>query len=266
MAWATTSADFFFDVSANRVDRLGYENRVGKIDAPPLLSLPATVWTPGTKYEVPTSAALVAAWSDSNDDDIAGPGARRLLIDGLSEDWDEIGELISMDAGAPAISALKYRRINRCVVIAAGSVEANVGTVTIKHGALTLAHIDPGVGSTQQAVFSIPRNRNGFLTKVWANLRQAPTVPPTKISQGTLSMSVRSGIHTSEPAKSSAYQFSVSGPGSSHVEHSFQFPLKILGPADLLLELATINDFGESFHGGFSLAHGDIAVPSGARS
>jgi len=98
-------------------------------------------------------------------DDVAGSGARVVALDVLDSNWDRQFILLSTaGAAASADSAITINRINGATCILTGTYGGrNVGTINIETtGGTLLDVINPDIGFSQQAVFTVPR---GFSMK-----------------------------------------------------------------------------------------------------
>jgi hypothetical protein len=103
-------------------------------------------------------------------DTAAGNNAREITIEGLDSNWDEVSEAVATaGAGASAATSASFIRVNRAYVSSVGTYgESNNANVTIEDsgGAADMILISNSLGQTQDAQYTIPRLRYGFLTRV----------------------------------------------------------------------------------------------------
>ena len=95
--------------------------------------------TPGSILDItfPSTAATIGMASTSTDDAGGGIGAIAVLIEGLDENFVEIGEAIVLTGQTKVASTLTYIAINNATVVAVGSTGWNVGTIYIGDSAQT---------------------------------------------------------------------------------------------------------------------------------
>jgi len=128
------------------------------------------VWENATAYSYPSSAVTMTLASSSSSD--AGVS---VLINGLDANYLPLSETIAFTAGnyTGVTTTNSYFRINSMsltVVPSAGS--SNVGTITLKNGGTTYAQINPGIGRTQSAIYTVPANGTFYLkrTQGWTSM------------------------------------------------------------------------------------------------
>ena len=115
-----------------------------------------TVWTNGTDlYVYPTTATTAVATSSSTDDN-----GSTVHVFGLDENFDLADEVITVGGSA---STTTFIRMHRAFVASANTGFVNVGDITITVDSKTSAYISAGYGQTLQSVYTIPRNKRGYL-------------------------------------------------------------------------------------------------------
>lgn len=130
------------------------------------------IWTVGTPRTLPTSAAVAAVVSTSqNDGNVAGDdsGALEVTIEGLDSNWDSVTDTVTTNGTTPANSTQTFLRINRMYVSSAGSNEANAGTITASVSGNDQITIPANHGQSEIASFSVPRGYKVVLSKVAAS-------------------------------------------------------------------------------------------------
>lgn len=120
-----------------------------------------------TSVALPTGAAVVSIVSDNAADAVAGNGARSVRVFGLDANWDEKEVVVALNGTTPALSTDTLIRVNDVRVEGAGSGGVNTGTLLASIGGQVQAAILPGVGSAQQARYSVPRNKVAYILRRW---------------------------------------------------------------------------------------------------
>lgn len=129
-----------------------------------------------------TTPSQISIVSTANiEDKITGAGARKVLIEGLDANLDAIQEEITMDGTTPVVStASNWLRVLRVYVTESGtrgvtfpsSTGANVGTISVTSvtGGLLMAVIQPQVGQTQMAIYTVPRGHTAHMMSLSVNV------------------------------------------------------------------------------------------------
>ena len=116
-----------------------------------------TVWTNGTDlYVYPTTATTAVATSSNTGADNGGT----VHIFGLDENFDLADEVITV-GGSP--STTTFIRLHRAFMSTAITNNVNQGDITITVDSKTGAYISAGYGQTLQSVYTVPRNKRGYL-------------------------------------------------------------------------------------------------------
>jgi len=165
------ASDFFLDVAVGRVAGWAHVNKFGHnpdVDMTP----DEDIWEVGGDYTgfITTPTTLEMFSSDANDT-VAGTGAQIIELQGLDSDFLEQTEQVAMSGAGTVISLNKYVRINRVFVVSVGSVGANIGVVTVQDTQpVTMASIAINDNQTHQAVYTVPTDKQGLITVVWAGI------------------------------------------------------------------------------------------------
>jgi len=118
-----------------------------------------------TRYPFPLAAAQMTVVSTSANDDVAGTGARVLLIRGNITDNIELFEVVPLSGTTPVTTTNEYLRVNSIGVVSIGSTKKNEGTITLKNGSELLAQVEIGTNLSHTAIFSIPANTTGLFRR-----------------------------------------------------------------------------------------------------
>ena len=135
----------------------------------------STVWNGGGNYTFVTTAETIRVKAGGDaDDDVAGDGARTLIVEGLDANWCEISETITLaGTSASASTTLAFLRINRAFIESVGLVQAsNTGAITIETTTTNdiMSVIEAERGQTQLGFYSVPEGHSAYLTRLETNL------------------------------------------------------------------------------------------------
>jgi hypothetical protein len=121
------------------------------------------VWNVGGTLSYITVAQPLNIVSDSASDTVGSAGAEVLLVEGLDADFLEISEVVMMNGITTVTTTQDFFRLNEIIVLQSGAADgvANIGTINITASVdLTdQGQIDPGVGSLQNAHFTVPAKK-----------------------------------------------------------------------------------------------------------
>ena len=126
------------------------------------------VWDGGGDYTgFPTSTLeTVTVISSSANDAAAGTGARTLRIYGLDANYALQQEDVTLNGTTGVATSNTYRRVYRAYVLTAGSVQTNVGALTLRHtttAANIFAVMAAGYGQTHVTAYTVPTGYSGYL-------------------------------------------------------------------------------------------------------
>ena len=144
-----------------------------------------TIWAEGGLYVYPTSATQMTVSSSSADDTAAGTGARTINIEGLDADYNEVSEYIILNGQTPVTTVNSYLRINRGIVLTAGSggknagiIRAGTGTVTSGVPANVFLSIDgDGDNQTLMCLWTVPAGYTAFLVQTNVSTGNSSNTP-----------------------------------------------------------------------------------------
>jgi len=130
-----------------------------------------TIWQQGGLYSYPPSATTMTVSSSNTNDTSAGTGARTVQILGLDGDYNEISETITLNGQTAVTTTNSFLRVNRALVLTAGSGGANAGIIYVGTGTVTLgvpANVyttinGDGTNQTLQAFWTVPANYNAYI-------------------------------------------------------------------------------------------------------
>lgn len=185
------------------------------------------------------------ASSDAKDTNAGagGVGARTIRISGLDGDFDEVSEDIELDGVSNVATTFSYTRINRMIVLTAGSELDNAGIISataVTDGTVTCT-IPIGYNQSLYALYTIPRNKTGYMTDFYISID--PDVNATVTAQ----VEVRN-LNEVWAVK----QIIKINDTLGHVEHEFNPPLEIKSKADVKITVIS-SAINELVDGGFDI-------------
>lgn len=121
-----------------------------------------TVWNNAGIWVPPTTASTMTVVSTSTSDAAAGTGARTLSIAGLDSNYAEISETVTLNGTTAVTTTKSYLRIQRLTVATAGSVESNVGAITISN-ATVQGKIDANAGQSSFSMYTVPAGKIAYM-------------------------------------------------------------------------------------------------------
>jgi len=130
-----------------------------------------TIWQQGGLYSYPPSATTMTVSSSNANDTSAGTGARTVQIVGLDGDYNEISETIILNGQTAVTTTNSFLRVNRGIVLTAGSGGVNAGIIYVGTGTVTLgvpANIyttinGDGTNQSLQSFWTVPANYNAYI-------------------------------------------------------------------------------------------------------
>jgi hypothetical protein len=130
-----------------------------------------TIWLEGGLYAYPPSATTMTVSSSDANDTSAGTGARTIQISGLDGDYNEISETIILNGQTPVTTTNSFLRVNRGIVLTAGSGGVNAGIIYVGTGTVTsgvpankyTTINGDGTNQTLQAFWTVPAGYTAYV-------------------------------------------------------------------------------------------------------
>jgi len=130
----------------------------------------ATIWSQGGLYSYLTSASILKISSSNTNDTSEGTGARTVQLRGLDANYDEVTETVILNGQTAVNTNNQFIRINRMIVLSAGTGGANAGVIYAGTGTVTTgvpenkyATIAIGDNQTLMALWTVPRNHTAYI-------------------------------------------------------------------------------------------------------
>ena len=133
------------------VTKFGYSSSVGGTFQ--------TIWDGNSTYIYPSSAGTATVTSTNTASDNGGT----VEIQGLDSNYDIATETLIIGGSAGTKS---FIRVFRAVMKTATTGNANVGTLSVIVSTVTVAKITPEYGQTLMSVYTIPRNKRGYIVQL----------------------------------------------------------------------------------------------------
>lgn len=120
------------------------------------------VWEVAGAYAYPASATTMHLASSVN----TGPdlSGTTIIIRGLDANYDQISETVALTGTTVAVTTKSYLRITSMAVTAG----VPTGTITLKDltNTTTYAQINPSIGRSQMAIYTVPAGYTFYLSRI----------------------------------------------------------------------------------------------------
>lgn len=123
------------------------------------------MWTNSSPFEFPTTAETLNVDATVPPDGVGNEGAQTVIVQGLDQDWNLVQDEMEISP-VMATTLHTFRRVYRAVVDRVGEYgTTNAGDIIITNSGSgqTLGHIAAGAGSTEQAIYTVPKGHTAFL-------------------------------------------------------------------------------------------------------
>lgn len=210
--------NFYFDVAVGNVLNHEPVTQAGMNDDVDTSEI-EDIWDGGGVWDEPSTTQIYTITSSSSEDNnIAGIGARTIQIFGLDGDGDLVDEVIELNGTNSVTLTNQYQIIHTMRVLVAGSLGHNTGTISANatiDGTIT-AQINPLHNRTLMAIFRIPSGRRGCIISYFVGLRkeQGQTVVVDTFFRAKLPGQVYQELQVVGVIKE----------GTSHIEHVLVLP------------------------------------------
>jgi len=142
------------------VNLFGYNNNISQTTAS---ATSIAIWENSQAYTFPSSASTMTCSSTSALD--VSPAA--FVINGLDKNFNPVSEVIVLNGTTGVTTKNSYLRINNLAMTGVASGQtSNVGTITVKQSSNIVAQINPGIGKSQAAIYTVPAGYSFYLEQV----------------------------------------------------------------------------------------------------
>jgi hypothetical protein len=129
-----------------------------------------TVWIGSNTYTFPSSASVLKISSSSASDTSAGTGARTVQIQGLDANYEAVSETVSLNGQTAVNTTNSYLRVNKMIVLTAGSggtsvgnIYAGTGDVTAGVPAVVVNQTGILANETESGFYTVPAGYTAFI-------------------------------------------------------------------------------------------------------
>jgi hypothetical protein len=129
-----------------------------------------TVWIGSNTYTFPAAASVLKVSSSSASDAAAGTGARTVQIQGLNAAYEAVVETVILNGQTEVNTTNSYLRVNKMIVLTAGSggtsvgnIYAGTGTVTAGVPAVVVNQTGVLANETESGFYTVPAGYTAFI-------------------------------------------------------------------------------------------------------
>lgn len=129
-----------------------------------------TVWIGSSVYSFPAAASVIKVSSSSADDASAGTGARTVFVEGVDGSYAPVSETVTMNGQTAVNTTNSYLRVNKILVLTAGSgggsagtIYAGTGTVTAGVPAVVVNQTGSASNESESAFYTVPAGYTGYI-------------------------------------------------------------------------------------------------------
>lgn len=148
-----------------------------------------TIWDGSNVYTYPSSATTmnVVAAAGGTDNGV------EVTIIGLDSNYNEITETVTLgdDSAGGTATTQEFLRINRAFV---SNGSSPTGNITISQDGVTYAQITFPYNTTQQAIYTVPAGKRGYLVYASISLEKQKEVVAKFITRGPNGVFITGGI------------------------------------------------------------------------
>lgn len=218
--------DLFLNISRGLVKGTSSIHKFGAVQS-------MSTSTTGTVWDVNDTVYPWASWATAGtitvDRASTSDAGKHVSVVGLDANYNVLTEVIVLTEATGNASTNEFIRVFRAFV---ADGETNVGLISIKKGATTVAAIVAGAGQTLMAVYTIPANHTGYLMKGTASAQAG--------ADATGNMFVR---YFGQQSFRVGHSFEVAGAGGQYV-YDFTVPVALPAKSDIDVRLTTRSNNG----------------------
>jgi hypothetical protein len=170
---------------------------------------------------------------------------------GLDANKDEISEYIVMNGTTPVNTANSYWRISRMHFDGVGSGGVNVGNVTATAAvdSTVTAIVAAAEGQTLMAVYTIPKNKQGYLTQWYASIAR----DATKAATADVELIVVPYGMENPYGKRIFCELGLNSAGTSYLQHKYDPYAVLEAQTDIYVNVAFVSDSNIKISAGFDI-------------
>jgi hypothetical protein len=131
-----------------------------------------TVWVGGDAYTFPSSATATTISSSNANDTSDGTGARTVFVEGLNARYERVMETASLNGQTGVTLTNQYLRVNKIIILTAGSGGASAGSIFVGTGTVTtgvpavvLNRTGSSSNESESGFYSVPAGYSAYITR-----------------------------------------------------------------------------------------------------
>lgn len=204
-------------------------------------TLPEDLWNGGGVYtgHNATGAEIVTVVSSSVNDTSAGTGARTIQLVGLDANYLPISETVTLNGTSTVDTVNSYLRLDRGIILTAGSGKTNAGTITARQK-VTTANIFFALliteNQTHVGCFTIPAGYTGFIVACFFGVNKPGS------GGGTFDRSAGIDIYARPLGGVYNSKFHTSVTSGHDVDHHFQVPIVLTEKTDVVMRCDDVSN------------------------
>lgn len=151
----------------------GYQ-RIHKFGANATVGTSYAVIASAGVYQTPTTAVSLEIVSDDANDTSAGTGARKVMVQGIGEDWTELEHEVTLNGTTPVALPVDFRRVFRLFVTESGTygtptLGSHAGTITLRVAGAGATWAEINVDGTRPsgqsliAAYTVPKGKVAYI-------------------------------------------------------------------------------------------------------
>lgn len=218
--------DLYLNIARGLVKGTTFIHKFGAVNS-------MSITTTGTVWDVDNTIYPWSVWDTAGtitiDRAAAGDANKQITVVGLDGDYNELQETITLTNATGNASTNSFKRVFRAFVV---NGTENIGLISIKKGATTVAAITAGKGQTLMAVYTVPAGYTGYLCKGTATAQAG--------ADATGDMFVR---YFGQSNFRVGHSFEVDGDGGQYM-YDFTVPLPIPAKSDIDVRVTTRSNNG----------------------
>lgn len=159
--WVEAPVDLLMAIATRQIPDLIGIRKFGYNDD---LDAPEDIIRAGGSYVWIVTAGTASIVSSSINDDLAGTGAQKIMLDGLDASGNIQIVEVDMDGTTPVVTTETWLRCPRAYVSQSGSGQVNAGLITVTIDSKIAIQINAGDGQSLYAVYTVPLGYKGYIT------------------------------------------------------------------------------------------------------
>jgi hypothetical protein len=177
MARVTPFSDYMLDVSRGDIPNTSSVNKFGR-NANVAIGVEEEIWDGSVAYSFPATALITSMSQTADQEALRG---ETIEIQGLDINYDFVHLHEELDATLTTNVVTLSTALLRVFRMKTHSATANDSPIRVHNAGETVdyAIIGIGLGQTQMAIYTVPRNFSAFMTSYYATVNPGTNLDPT---------------------------------------------------------------------------------------